>query len=133
MKPGANFAPLLAGLDPELLSDVQKLYALEALEEAAACEEERSEIGQFNAVHPAPDRTRIGQLKHRLHVTDFWAQQVIHDAWNDPGLWKWFLKTPEGAYARVRSDGPARIVVPAWKGGLWNSVGAALPMKRWTA
>ncbi len=123
---GENFQVLLQNLDPQLLRDVAKLYELEAAQEAALCEADRADIGAFNRENPATSRNGFGGLAHRLHVTDYWAQQVIHRAPNDPDLWPWFLKTPEGAYARVRAEQPARIVVPDWKGGLWKSVAGAL-------
>lgn len=126
MRIGENFQALFADLDPQLLRDVEKLYAIEAAQEALLCESERAEIGRFNAANPGCVRNGLGEIRHRLHITDYFAQQVIHRADGDPDLWHWFLKTPEGAYARVRHDQPARIVVPAWKGGLWNSVTAAL-------
>lgn len=123
---GENFQVLLDSLDPQLLRDVAKLYEIEALQEAAACEADRAGIGAFNQENPLGLRNGLGGLAHRVLSTDYWAQQVIHRAPNDPDLWKWFVKTPEGAYARVRNAAPARIVVPAWRGGLWSSVAGAL-------
>lgn len=126
MRIGENFAALFAQLDPQLLRDVQKLYAMEAAQDALVCETERAEIGRFNEANPGHVRNGLGEIAYRLHITDYFGQQIIHRADGDPGLWKWFLKTPEGAYARIRHNQPARIVVPAWKGGLWNSVTSAL-------
>ncbi len=123
---GENFQALFESLDPQLLRDVAKLYEEEALMEAAGCEADRSDIGAFNRANPVQFRNGLGGITHRLHSTDYWAQQVIHRAPNDPDLWKWFLKTPEGAYARVPCAAPARIVVPAWKGGLWQTVASAI-------
>lgn len=108
------------------MRDVAELYRQEAAADALQCEMERAELGRLNEASPSGLVTGVGQVVRRLHATDYWAQQVIHRAPNDPDLWKWFLKTPEGAYARVRADGPARIVVPDWKGGLWSSVAAGL-------
>ena len=123
---GENFKVLFDNLDPQLLRDVAKLYEIEAAEEAAACEIDRADVGAFNLEHPVTSSAVLGGLSHRVHITDYWAQQVIHRAPNDPDLWRWFVKTPEGEYARVRSACPARIIVPQWKGGLWNSVACAL-------
>jgi hypothetical protein len=123
---GANFQVLLDSIPPDLMRDVAELYRQEAAADALQCEMERAELGRLNEASPSGLVTGVGQVVRRVHATDYWAQQVIHRAPNDPDLWKWFLKTPEGAYARVRSDGPARIVVPDWKGGLWSSVAAGL-------
>lgn len=119
---GETYQALFDSLEPELLRDVMELYRQEALEEALACESDRADLGNFSREHPARRRDGLGILTHRLHLTDYWAQQIVHRAPNDSGLWKWFLKTPEGAYARVPTERATRIVVPAWKGSLWNTV-----------
>jgi len=123
---GANFDVLLKGLDPELAADVAKLYAFEAAQEALACEADRPIIGRFNAENPVESGRSIGQMLGRIHSTDFFAQQVIHRAAGDPDLWKWFAKTPEGAYTRPTIIQKPRIVVPEWRGGLWGSVRSAV-------
>lgn len=123
---GANFQVLLEAIPPDLMRDVAELYRQEAAAEALQCEMERSELGRINELMPSNLTSGLGQVTHRLHATDYWAQQVIHRAPNDPDLWKWFLKTPEGTYARVRAEKPSRIIVPAWRGGLWASVEAGL-------
>lgn len=119
---GENFKVLFESLDPQLMRDVAKLYEIEAVQEAAACEIERADIGAFNQDHPVALRDGLGGIRHRLHSTDYWAQQIIHNAPNDPDLWTWFLKTPEGAYARMPTPEKAQIVVPQWKVGLWSTV-----------
>ena len=125
MRIGANFEMLLQAIPPELLAQVHELYRQEAAMDGAACEVERAEIGRINhdtsVVHEG-----VGALTTRLHATDYWAQQVIHRAPNDPDLWRWFKKTPEGQYARVAQAKPARIVVPAWRDGLWSTVAGSI-------
>lgn len=123
---GANFQVLLDAIPPDLMRDVAELYRQEAAAEALQCEAERAELGRINAATPSGLVSGMGQVVHRLHATDYWAQQMIHKAPNDPDLWKWFLKTPEGSYARVQAETPSRIVVPQWKGGLWSSVAAGV-------
>lgn len=123
---GQNIDVLLKAIPPELMSQVAELYKQEAAEEALACEQERAEIGRINQEFTPPVRDGFGAMQHRLHATDYWAQQVIHRAPNDPELWKWFTKTPEGAYARVINPAPSRIVVPGWRGGLWSTVNSNL-------
>lgn len=123
---GANFEAILKAVPPELMAQVAELYKQEAAEDALACEQERAEIGRVNREFAPPVRDGFGAMSLRVHSTDYWAQQVIHRAPNDPDLWKWFIKTPEGEYARVNRPAPARIVVPGWRDGLWSTVKANL-------
>jgi hypothetical protein len=50
----------------------------------------------------------------RPTVDDYWRQQVKHDAIGDPDFWEWWLRRPDGAYARVKSKSPKLIV--GWSG-----------------
>lgn len=123
MKIGENLKVLLQGIPSDVLREVEELYRIEAAAEALQCEQERAEVGLLNQQEVLPGSG--GELVRRVHATDYWAQQVIHKAPGDPDLWRWFAKTPEGEYSRVRRSAPARIVVPAWRGGLWSTVSAA--------
>jgi len=107
----SNFDALFEGdnVRDDVVRDVIEAFAEDDRAEQAKAGHARNVAGYFNQNVPHT-WSDIGVPTMRLTVDDFWRQQVAHNAVGDPDLWHWFLRRPEGEYARVKSSSP-RIVV----------------------
>lgn len=107
----SNFDALFAGdnVRDDVVRDVLEAFAEEDRAEQERAGLLRKEAGYFN--HNVRNVWNpLGVPLMRITTDDFWRQQVQHNAMGDPDLWPWFLRTPEGEYARVKSEAPKLVV-----------------------
>lgn len=100
----SNFDAIFEDADENLVKEVLQAFAEEDLAEQAKAGRLRQAAGQLNR----GDNffTAIGAPTVRMTLDDYWRQQVRHNAIKDPDLWKWFVRQPEGEYARVVAKSP---------------------------
>lgn len=116
----SNFDSLFDGdVRDDVVREVIEAFAEDDRTEERQAGRLRAEAGYAN--HNMTNTwTAMGAPVMRVTTDDFWRQQVVHNAKGDPELWQWFLRRPEGEYARVKSQAP-RLTV-GWRGALRESI-----------
>lgn len=106
----SNFDAMFDGnVRDDVVRDVLDAFADQDRSEQVDAGRLRVATGYFNQNVRNPWGA-MGVPSMRLTHDDYWRQQIMHDAVGDPGLWDWFLKRPEGEYARVKSESPKLTV-----------------------